>query len=101
MTGLVASGVGATTGDVSNTVQSGNVAQNAVEDNLFGVLTADKKIDKQKNNYYFQALQACKSAECEKNIIMQNTLAAMQNVQKIISVSSTKYNEGDIITRAC
>nr|WP_151807319.1 hypothetical protein [Acinetobacter bereziniae] len=22
-------------------------------------LTADKKIDKQKNNYYFQALQAC------------------------------------------
>ncbi|WP_373867573.1 toxin glutamine deamidase domain-containing protein [Acinetobacter bereziniae] len=29
---------------------------------------------------------------------MQNTLAAMQNVQKIISVSSTKYNEGDIIT---
>ncbi|MCV2442582.1 two-partner secretion domain-containing protein [Acinetobacter bereziniae] len=98
ITGLVASGVGATTGDVSNTVQSGNVAQNAVEDNLFGVLTADKKIDKQKNNYYFQALQACKSAECEKNIIMQNTLAAMQNVQKIISISSTKYNEGDIIT---
>ncbi|KAF5270827.1 hypothetical protein FQR65_LT17792 [Abscondita terminalis] len=98
ITGLVASGVGATTGDVASTVQSGNVAQNAVEDNLFGVLTADKKIDKQKNNYYFQALQACKSAECEKNIIMQNTLAAMQNVQKIISVSSTKYNEGDIIT---
>ncbi|NUF65533.1 hypothetical protein HUN33_19815 [Acinetobacter bereziniae] len=25
-------------------------------------------------------------------------MAAMQNVQKIISVSSTKYNEGDIIT---
>ena len=98
ITGLVASGVGATTGDVASTVQSGNVAQNAVEDNLFGVLTADKKIDKQKNNYYFQVLQACKSAECEKNIIMQNTLAAMQNVQKIISVSSTKYNEGDIIT---
>jgi len=60
ITGLVASGVGATTGDVSNTVQSGKVAQNAVEeDNLFGVLMADKKIDKQKNNYYFQALQAC------------------------------------------
>ncbi|WP_262772502.1 VENN motif pre-toxin domain-containing protein, partial [Acinetobacter bereziniae] len=60
ITGLVASGVGATTGDVSNTVQSGNVAQNVVEeDNLFGVLMADKKIDKQKNNYYFQALQAC------------------------------------------
>ncbi|WP_353167006.1 hemagglutinin repeat-containing protein [Acinetobacter sp.] len=33
ITGLVASGVGATTGDVSSTVQSGNVAQNAVEDN--------------------------------------------------------------------
>nr|WP_227604699.1 VENN motif pre-toxin domain-containing protein [Acinetobacter sp. TGL-Y2] len=29
ITGLVASGVGATTGDVSSTVQSGQVAQNA------------------------------------------------------------------------
>ena len=37
ITGLVASGVGATTGDVSNTVQSGNVAQNAVENNDFSV----------------------------------------------------------------
>ncbi|ENV94611.1 hypothetical protein F938_02796 [Acinetobacter bereziniae LMG 1003 = CIP 70.12] len=33
ITGLVASGVGATTGDVSSTVQSGQVAQNAVENN--------------------------------------------------------------------
>ncbi|ATZ64503.1 hemagglutinin [Acinetobacter bereziniae] len=33
ITGLVASGVGATTGDVSSTVQSGQVVQNAVEDN--------------------------------------------------------------------
>nr|WP_151804217.1 VENN motif pre-toxin domain-containing protein [Acinetobacter bereziniae] len=32
--GLVASGVGATTGDVSSTVQSGQVAQVAVEDNF-------------------------------------------------------------------
>ncbi|MDR3027651.1 MAG: VENN motif pre-toxin domain-containing protein [Acinetobacter sp.] len=34
ITGLVASGVGATTGDVSNTVQSGQVAQVAVQDNF-------------------------------------------------------------------
>ncbi|WP_252512311.1 VENN motif pre-toxin domain-containing protein [Acinetobacter bereziniae] len=33
ITGLVASGVGATTGDVSSTVQSGQVVQNAVENN--------------------------------------------------------------------
>ena len=33
ITGLVASGLGATTGDVSSTVQSGQVAQNAVENN--------------------------------------------------------------------
>ena len=33
ITGLVASGVGATTGDVASTVQSGQVAQNAVEEN--------------------------------------------------------------------
>ncbi len=34
ITGLVASGVGATTGDVSSTVQSGQVAQVAVQDNF-------------------------------------------------------------------
>ena len=33
ITGLVASGVGASTGDVASTVQSGQVAQNAVENN--------------------------------------------------------------------
>lgn len=33
ITGLVASGVGATTGDVASTVQSGQVGQNAVENN--------------------------------------------------------------------
>nr|WP_320159228.1 VENN motif pre-toxin domain-containing protein [Acinetobacter bereziniae] len=34
ITGLVASGVGTTTGDVSSTVQSGQAAQVAVEDNF-------------------------------------------------------------------
>lgn len=46
--GLAGSAVGATTGDISSTVQSGQVAQNAVENNIFGVLTSNKQIDKQK-----------------------------------------------------
>ncbi|WP_249127136.1 hemagglutinin repeat-containing protein [Acinetobacter nosocomialis] len=96
--GLAGSAVGSTTGDIGSTVQSGQVAQNAVEDNLFGVLTSNKQIDKQKNNYYFQALQACKNAQCEKNVITQNALAAMQNVPKVLNVSSSKYKEGEIIT---
>lgn len=33
ITGLIASGVGASTGDIGSTVQSGQVAQNAVENN--------------------------------------------------------------------
>lgn len=96
--GLAGSAVGSTTGDIGSIVQNGQVAQNAVEDNLFGVLTSNKQIDKQKNNYYFQALQACKNAQCEKNVITQNALAAMQNVPKVLNVSSSKYKEGEIIT---
>nr|WP_252354610.1 VENN motif pre-toxin domain-containing protein [Acinetobacter soli] len=35
--GLAGTALGATTGDVATTLQSGQVAQNAVENNIFGV----------------------------------------------------------------
>ena len=38
ITGLVASGVGGSTGDVASSVQSGQVAQNAVENNGFSII---------------------------------------------------------------
>ncbi|MDO7467526.1 VENN motif pre-toxin domain-containing protein [Acinetobacter baumannii] len=99
LTSAIGVAVGGTVGDSAFSAQiAGVVGQNAVENNLFGVLTADKKIDKQKNNSYFQALQACKNAQCEKNVITQNALAAMQNVPKVLNVSSSKYKEGEIIT---
>jgi hypothetical protein len=44
ITGLVASGVGPTTGDVSSTVQSGQVAQVAVEDNSLITTKNDGKV---------------------------------------------------------
>ena len=47
ITGLVASGVGAATGDVSSRVQRGQVAQNAVENNALITESADGK-----NRYY-------------------------------------------------
>ncbi|GEM_PF-4576278 len=93
ITGLVASGVGPTTSDVSSTVQSGQVVQNAVQDNLFGVLTADKKIDKQKNNYYFQALQACtpvivriddKSRDFSHFVVVDGI--SVRNGQKVVAI---------------
>ncbi|WP_288453981.1 VENN motif pre-toxin domain-containing protein, partial [uncultured Acinetobacter sp.] len=96
--GLAGTALGATTGDVATTVQSGQVAQNAVENNLFGVITNDSKFDKQKNNYYFQALHACQNAECEKNVITQNALAAMKNVSKVVDVNNTNYKIGDIVS---
>ncbi|WP_407503435.1 hemagglutinin repeat-containing protein [Acinetobacter baumannii] len=99
LTSAIGVAVGGTVGDSAFSAQiAGVVGQNAVENNLFGVLTADKKIDKQKNNSYFQALQACKNAQCEKSVITQNALAAMQNVPKVLNVSSSKYKEGEIIT---
>ncbi|WP_227518236.1 VENN motif pre-toxin domain-containing protein, partial [Acinetobacter baumannii] len=41
--GLAGSAVGATTGDISSTVQSGQVAQNAVENNFLSVKEAARK----------------------------------------------------------
>ncbi|MDS7958257.1 MULTISPECIES: hemagglutinin repeat-containing protein [unclassified Acinetobacter] len=99
LTSAIGVAVGGTVGDSAFSAQiAGVVGQNVVENNLFGVLTPDKQIDKQKNNSYFQALQACKNAQCEKNVITQNALAAMQNVPKILNVSKSKYKEGEIIT---
>ncbi|MFW1775337.1 hemagglutinin repeat-containing protein, partial [Acinetobacter seifertii] len=99
LTSAIGVAVGGTVGDSAFSAQiAGVVGQNAVENNLFGVLTPDKQIDKQKNNSYFQALQSCKNAQCEKNVITQNALAAMQNAPKILNVSSSKYEEGEIIT---
>jgi len=41
--GLAGTALGATTGDVATTVQSGQVAQNAVENNFLSVIEAARK----------------------------------------------------------
>ena len=50
ITGLVASGVGATAGDVASTVQTGQIAQNAVEENGFTIIDENylKVVEKNK-----------------------------------------------------
>ena len=50
ITGLVASGVGASTGDVASTVQSGQLAQNAVENNASIAGAYAKKKSEQYND---------------------------------------------------
>nr|WP_284077811.1 VENN motif pre-toxin domain-containing protein [Acinetobacter nosocomialis] len=97
--GLAGSAVGATTGDISSTVQSGQVAQNAVENNIFGVLTSNKQIDKQKNNEYFQREFACKgNAQCLKTVLTENALDAMKYAQKELILNGKNYKPGDIIS---
>jgi len=98
ITGLVASGVGATTGDIRSTVQSGQVAQNAVEDNLYAILTTDgKKYDSKKNTEYLKALQSCTQAQCVNMVLTNNAKDAMKNAQQILILNGTNYKEGDII----
>jgi filamentous hemagglutinin len=69
--GLAGSAVGATTGDIGSTVQSGQVAQNAVENNEFSIVTdasnkqAGKSIAKMR-------------AECQANGINPNSAACGQ-----------------------
>ncbi len=61
ITGLVASGVGATTGDVSSTVQSGNVAQVGVENNEFSIISqgVEKKLAENKKKDEAQPKFSC------------------------------------------
>ncbi|EXE52795.1 hemagluttinin repeat family protein [Acinetobacter sp. 766875] len=69
--GLAGSAVGATTGDIGSTVQNGQVAQNAVENNEFSIVTdasnkqAGKSIAKMR-------------AECQANGINPNSAACGQ-----------------------
>lgn len=98
ITGLVSSGVGVTTGDIGSTVQSGQVAQNAVEDNLYAILTTDgKKYDGKKNTEYLKALQSCTQAQCVNMVLTNNAKDAMKNAQQILILNGTNYKEGDII----
>ncbi|KHO14397.1 adhesin HecA family 20-residue repeat protein [Acinetobacter baumannii] len=92
--GLAGSAVGATTGDISSTVQSGQVAQNAVENNIFGV-----KGQPQKNNEYFQREFACKgNVQCLKTVLTENALDAMKYAQKELILNGKNYKPGDIIS---
>ncbi|QNW95819.1 hemagglutinin repeat-containing protein [Acinetobacter seifertii] len=92
--GLAGSAVGATTGDIGSTVQSGQVAQNAVENNIFGV-----KGQPQKNNEYFQREFACKgNVQCLKTVLTENALDAMKYAQKELILNGKNYKPGDIIS---
>ncbi|MDS7694834.1 VENN motif pre-toxin domain-containing protein [Acinetobacter soli] len=66
--GLAATALGATTGDVATTVQSGQVAQNAVENNDFSIINkgiekaiAENKKEKELND---RILANCKNQSC-------------------------------------
>ncbi|HCA5285602.1 TPA: hemagglutinin repeat-containing protein [Acinetobacter nosocomialis] len=96
--GLAGSAVGATTGDIGSTVQSGQVAQNAVEDNLYAILTADrKKYDAKKNTEYFNALRNCTHIQCINMVLTNNAEDAMKNAPQILVLNGTTYKEGQII----
>ena len=96
--GLAGSAVGATTGDIVSTVQSGQVAQNAVEDNLYAILTADrKKYDAKKNTEYFNALRNCTHIQCINMVLTNNAEDAMKNAPQILVLNGTTYKEGQII----
>ncbi|WP_343316500.1 hemagglutinin repeat-containing protein [Acinetobacter soli] len=92
--GLAGTALGATTGDVATTVQSGQVAQNAVENNIFGV-----KGQPQKNNEYFQREFTCKGdVQCLKTVLTENALDAMKYVPKEVTLNGKNYKLGDIIS---
>ncbi|WP_215902145.1 EndoU domain-containing protein [Acinetobacter bereziniae] len=80
ITGLVASGVGATTGDVSNTVQSGQVAQNAVEDNYLTVSQI---------NAYKNEMKSCKTKSSCNQVIEKFQALAIKQDEQLVAVCST------------
>ena len=103
ITGLVASGVGATTGDVSSTVQSGQVAQNAIENNRMlnlreaQVLQAliKNKAQTEKNKLYQAACYLVKCAEGvpkddpNYSILLKLQELGAQNANEIAALKAT------------
>ncbi|ENR2984638.1 hemagglutinin repeat-containing protein [Acinetobacter baumannii] len=82
--GLAGSAVGATTGDIVSTVQSGQVAQNAVEDNYLTV--------KQIQAYKTQ-MQLCKVKQnCDQVIDKFRKLAIKQDEQLVAVCSTSPTN---------
>uniref|UniRef100_UPI001D17FA1C VENN motif pre-toxin domain-containing protein n=1 Tax=Acinetobacter soli TaxID=487316 RepID=UPI001D17FA1C len=93
--GLAGTVLSATTGDVATTVQSGQVAQNAVENNEFSIVTdaANKQAGKS---------IALKRAECQANGINPNSSACGQYHDKKLrkDASNTLGNLSDGATAA-
>jgi len=98
ITGLVASGIGATTGDIGSTVQSGQLAQNAVENNVFGVIDKNGNLVKGANNKTKQKLDACTNSTCVSNVLMENAKDAMVGAPLEVILDHSKYKDGDIIS---
>ncbi|UUM26408.1 VENN motif pre-toxin domain-containing protein [Acinetobacter colistiniresistens] len=78
--GLAGSAVGATTGDVSSTVQGGQSAQNAVENNYLTV--------KQVNSYKDEMQSCNKNRNCDQVIEKYRVLALKQD-EELVAVCST------------
>ena len=80
ITGLVASGVGASTAEVASTVQSGQVAQNAVDNNYLTVSQIqqfDKEMDLCKTN-----------VNCEQKILEKYKKIALDQDKQLAAVCS-------------
>nr|WP_227501370.1 MULTISPECIES: polymorphic toxin type 47 domain-containing protein [unclassified Acinetobacter] len=78
--GAAGSAVGATTGDVSSTVQGGQSAQNAVENNYLTV--------KQVNSYKDEMQSCNKNRNCDQVIEKYRVLALKQD-EELVAVCST------------
>lgn len=75
ITGLVASGVGVSTGDVASTVQSGQLAQNAVENNNMDIPFPINKVVAIRDPHgksYFSPVETFKKAFTGEAIIPRN-----------------------------
>lgn len=74
------------------------IGQNAVENNMFGVLDKKRNVIAGKNNLYAKAIQNCTHTQCINMVLTNNAQDAMKYAPTVVSLSGHQYKEGQIIS---